>query len=125
MDITNNYIVQGVHGGIWQFGLFLAIIVCCFKIVGRLLRGRSDGVLAPKMRWAIGVALAGHCIAFIDISYFDQMEVFWYWLVAVIACFPGYLVNAGDEAPAPDQEQPAPELTPALEGLPAGLEASN
>jgi hypothetical protein len=109
MDITNNYVVQGINGGIWLFGLFLALIVCCFKIVGGLVHGSSDGVLMPKMIWAIGIALAGHCTAFIDISYFDQTAVVWNWLVAVIACFSGYVVSAHLQT-TPDQEHPASEL---------------
>ncbi len=114
MDITNNYIAQAISGGIWQFGLFLAIIVCCFRIVGGLVRGNADGVLAPKMRWAIGIALAGHCIAFMDISYFDQISVFWHWLVAVIAGFAGYGVSMHVES-TPDQEDSASELPDELE----------
>jgi hypothetical protein len=98
MDITNNYIIQGVRGGIWALVLFLAIIVFSFKFVGQLTRGSSDGVLAPKMRWAMGIALAGHCTAFIDISYFDQTAVFWYWIVAVIASFSVYIAESDDTA---------------------------
>jgi hypothetical protein len=109
MDITNNYIMQALRGGIWELGLFLAIIVCCFKIVGGLVRGSSDGVLAPKMRWAIGVALAGHCMAFMDISYFDQIAVFWYWLVAVIAGFSAHVVSSDSLAIIPEQEDAVPE----------------
>jgi len=123
MDITNNYVMQGLRGGIWQFVLFLAIIVSCYAIVGRLLRENSDGGLAPKMRWALGVALAAHCTAFIDISYFDQSAVFWYWLLAVIACFPAYVLSAHAQA-ALEEENPAPESSPAPEGQPDGLEAT-
>jgi hypothetical protein len=115
MDITNNFVVQGIHGGIWQFVLFLAIIISCFKIVGRLVRGSSDGVLKPKMIWAIGIALWGHCTAFIDISYFDQIAVIWYWLIAVIVCFSGYAVSEQIQAASDDREQPSSRLPVNLE----------
>jgi hypothetical protein len=86
MDITNNYIMQGIRGGILGLGLFLAIIVCCFKIVGRILRG-TESPLHPKLIWAFGVSVACHCAAMISISYFDQIQVFWFWLLAVFASF--------------------------------------
>lgn len=86
MDITNHYVAQGVGGGIWMLGLFLAIIVCSFKIVGRTVHGELPNALEPKLVWALGVTLAAHCTAFISISYFDQIQVFWFWLLAIIAC---------------------------------------
>jgi hypothetical protein len=35
--------------------------------------------------WSLGVCLFGHCVSFLSISYFDQMIVMWYWLLAVIS----------------------------------------
>lgn len=120
MDITNNYIMQGVRGGICEFALFLAIIAFCFKFIGQLVRGSSDGVLVPKMRWALGVALAGHCTAFIDISYFDQIAVFWYWLVAVIACFSIYIAESDSTGEPAAADGPDSEKTLAMEDSASG-----
>jgi hypothetical protein len=85
MDITNHFVAQGIAGGVWMLALFLAIIVCCFKIVGRAVHTDAQGVLDPKLLWSLGVALAAHCAAFVSISYFDQISVFWFWLLAVIS----------------------------------------
>ena len=85
MDITNHYVAQGVIGGVWMLGLFLAIIILCFKIVGRVLHSGVDRLLEPKLLWAIGVALVAHCAAFFSVSYFDQIQVFWFWFLAIIA----------------------------------------
>jgi hypothetical protein len=84
MDITNNYIAVGVQGGLLGVVLFLAIIVACFKIVGRKIRSQ-DSPFPTRFIWAIGVSLACHCTAMISISYFDQIQVFWFWLLAVFA----------------------------------------
>jgi hypothetical protein len=84
MDITNHYIAQGLHGGVLELGLFIAIITACFKTVGRCLRSGENDLFRPKLVWALGVCLAAHCTALISISYFDQIEVFWFWLWAVI-----------------------------------------
>ncbi len=83
MDLTNHYVVQGVGGGIWMLGLFVAMIVVCFKVLGRGVRAEFDLALDRKLLWAIGVTLAAHCTAFISISYFDQIHVFWFWLLAI------------------------------------------
>jgi hypothetical protein len=94
MDITNHFIAQGLHGGVLGLGLFLAIIVTCFKIVGRVWRMGTDSPFDPKLTWAFGVALACHCTAFVSISYFDQMQVFWFWLLAVFAALAAWLQKA-------------------------------
>jgi O-antigen ligase len=88
MDITNNYIAIGIQGGLLGLVLFIAIIVACFKIVGRKVRSQ-DSPFPPKFIWAIGVSLACHCTAMVSISYFDQIQVFWFWLLAVFATIWG------------------------------------
>lgn len=85
LDITNHYLQQGLSGGLLQLGLFIAIITVCFRTVGRVLRSGSEPALDPRLVWALGVCLAAHCMAFISVSYFDQIQVFWFWLLAVIA----------------------------------------
>lgn len=82
MDITNHFVAQGIGGGLWMLGLFIAMIVFSFKLVGRGVRGDFRSHVHPKMIWAMGVALGAHCTAFISISYFDQISVFWFWLMA-------------------------------------------
>jgi hypothetical protein len=86
MDITNHYVAQGVAGGIWMFGLFIAILVVCFKTIGRYLDQAEHGPVKPILIWSLGAALASHCAGFFSISYFDQIQDFWCWLLAVISC---------------------------------------
>jgi hypothetical protein len=88
MDITNHYIAQGLHGGVLRLGLFLAIIVYCYKFVGRASRDITQAPDKAKLWWAMGASLTGHCVAFLSVSYFDQIEVFWFWLWAVITALP-------------------------------------
>jgi len=88
MDITNQYVAQGIHGGILCLVLFVAIIVAGFKVIGRAVRGEGEPTVRRILLWALGVSLASHCAAFISVSYFDQIQVFWFWLLAVIAGVP-------------------------------------
>jgi hypothetical protein len=86
IDIVNQYIAEGVNGGVLKLGLFIASIILCFKGLGRALRDRPQFSAAGYFTWAIGVSLFTHCFSFISVSYFDQMIVVWFWLLASISC---------------------------------------
>jgi hypothetical protein len=103
IDITDHYIAQGVEGGILKLGLFLALLVACFKICGRAARDEDAPMSDRKMAWVLGICLACHCTAFISISYFDQIQVFWFWLLATIAHMPEreLKIAAGEEITNP------------------------
>jgi hypothetical protein len=78
--------VEGVEGGVLKLGLFIVIIISCFKGLGRALRDKPPISPAGLFVWAIGVSLFTHSFSFISISYFDQMIVVWFWLLASISC---------------------------------------
>jgi hypothetical protein len=90
MDITNHYVMEGVKGGLLKLGLFVAIIVICFKRLGRVLRAEPPGSNSPSafFVWTLGVSLSSHCISFLSITYFDQLIIIWFWLLAVISSLP-------------------------------------
>jgi hypothetical protein len=108
MDITNHYVVQGITGGIWMFVLFIAIITGCFKIIGRSMRSDVELPFDRKLAWAFGVCLASHVVAFISVSYFDQMSVFWIWLLAVIS---GLSIYTSKEKVQVETDESEPEAT--------------
>ena len=64
------------------------MIVAGFKTIGRAVRNEVKPTVDRMLLWALGVCLASHCAAFISVSYFDQIQVFWFWLLAVIAAVP-------------------------------------
>ncbi|MGI9014864.1 MAG: hypothetical protein ACR2GY_11545 [Phycisphaerales bacterium] len=84
-DITNQYILIGLRGGFLTMMLFIGIIVCAFRGVGRLWRLHADNRYRMIMSWALGVALFTHVMSFISVSYFGQIEMVWYLLLASIA----------------------------------------
>ncbi|MHC4416213.1 MAG: hypothetical protein ACYS0G_13105 [Planctomycetota bacterium] len=104
--ITNQYVLQGVQGGLLTLAIFLAIIAVAFHGVGQIGR-RADRrryrlVQSAKragghaletiptsaahvaMAWALGVALFVHCVAFIGVSYFGQVILVWYLALGFI-----------------------------------------
>jgi hypothetical protein len=86
-DITNQYVWEGVNGGLFTMVLFILIIVFCFRAVGRtvLLLPASNAAPQRRLIWALGAAVFAHVASFISISYFDQNVINWYLLLAMIA----------------------------------------
>ncbi|MFB3924907.1 MAG: hypothetical protein ACE14T_02545 [Syntrophales bacterium] len=84
-DITNQYILFGINGGLVTLLLFVFLIAASFQAVGRAVRHTAHISLSQKLLWAIGVALFAHTIAFIGISYFDQILLIWYILIGMVS----------------------------------------
>jgi len=82
-DVTNQYIVEGVTGGVWAFALFGITVVLAFAYVGRAWRrvARIQGLRIYC--WAIGVALWSHAVSFLAVSYFGQITMLWYMSLAL------------------------------------------
>jgi hypothetical protein len=90
IDITSQYVAEAVKGGVLKLALFVAIIVQCFKVLGRRIQAEAVGSApAGVLWWAIGVCLFTHCVSFWSIPYFDQMAVIWYWLLAAVSRIAG------------------------------------
>ena len=102
MDITNHYIAEGIGGGMVKLGLFLAMIVLGFKVVGRWIRRTEPDLVQYRfLVWAVGVCLCAHCVSFISILYFDQIIVMWFWILAIIAMISFEYDRAAELSPEP------------------------
>jgi hypothetical protein len=91
-DITNQYVAEGVQGGILKLILFIVIIVNAFRVIGGVVRNTEDYETRDRfMFWAFGCALVSHLVSFISVSYFDQVVVLYFSLLAFVSCWPGRL----------------------------------
>jgi hypothetical protein len=89
VDITNQYIREGVDGGIIKLILFIIIIALSFRAVGLSLHAMEDKPFAIKiMIWSVGVSLFAHVASFMAVNYFDQIIVFWFLLLSIISALP-------------------------------------
>jgi hypothetical protein len=85
-DITNQFIWEGINGGLIRMLLFISIIVLSYQTLGKAMRyarARMGSVEIPV--WCMGCVLFAHITAFLSVSYFDQMVVFWFLLLAMIS----------------------------------------
>lgn len=85
IDITNHFILEGVRGGLLTMALLIAAIVVAFANVGRIIHAVAGNRRRTAMAWALGVSLWIHCVNFIGVSYFGQIIVIWYLLLACVA----------------------------------------
>jgi hypothetical protein len=100
-DITNQYVLIGVNGGIVTLILFVAIISIGFAHVGRAVG--AEGVApkpgAQRLLWALGASLMVHVTNYISVPYFDQNVVNWYMLLGMIAMAGTLASHTAGEAP--------------------------
>lgn len=86
IDITNQYILEGVYGGLARMLLFITIIVISFSGIGNAMKSLNDETFAIRfIPWALGAALFSHVVGFISVAYFDQLVIVWYLLLSIIS----------------------------------------
>jgi len=87
-DITNEFIVQGLRGGMLTLTIFLFVLALAFGNVGRRLseiadqRSLGDPTLEWRF-WLVGVMVFVHLVTFTGLSYFGQMNILWYLQLAM------------------------------------------
>jgi len=102
-DITNQYILEGVNGGLVTMLLFIGIIVACFKKLGAAQQVAVDHPLGKGFSlWCFGSALFAHAVTFMSVSYFDQTIVTWFLLIAIISTISNLHNSYGKENPFSD-----------------------
>jgi hypothetical protein len=122
-DITNQYILAGVNGGLIAMILLIAVIVLGFKALGRSVR-MTEGRGQKRdvwLLWALGAALFAHAATFLSVSYFDQNFVNWSLLVALISTCAGsslllpraeFLAKLSDQTSEERESAPSHVLAP-------------
>ena len=88
MDVTNQFILEGVNGGLITLILFCVILFVLARTLVRLsLRSGKKG--ESYLAWCVFVTLIGHTISFLGVSYFGQITMPWFLLLASAAHFYG------------------------------------
>jgi len=79
-DITNQYMLEGLRGGLITLVFFLLVLLFAFGNVGRALKSLegTNNPQAEKFAWLIGVTILVHVFTFFGVSYFGQMTALLY-----------------------------------------------
>lgn len=83
-DVTNQYLLEGINGGFVTFVLFVVILICAYRGIGRLWRSQRTSRYRLMHAWALGICLFVHSVNFIGVSYFGQIWIIWFLLLAAI-----------------------------------------
>ena len=120
-DTANQYVSTCDNSGVIPFILFVTVLVYGFKYLGRARRAAGKDRKNALFIWALGSALFANVVAFLGISYFDQTQVSWYALLAMVSAVitvrpknesaPAEFVEAAELAPfAPALAEPTASL---------------
>jgi hypothetical protein len=120
-DVTNQYILEGVRGGIWSLVALLLLLFFGFRYIGAALttlrRARRSVFRARRnaelLCWALGATLFVHVVNFVGVSYFGQIQVF---LVLTLAMIAGARSGAKDLARA-SERRPLPDRSDRVRAL--------
>ena len=92
-DLTNQFVYEGVQGGILPVLSLIALLTVAFQYVGRTVQRAARArhlsgthrLGLQMLAWGLGVSLATHCVSWISVSYFGQMTLIFHALLAFIA----------------------------------------
>ncbi|MDB6172544.1 MAG: hypothetical protein JWL59_1855 [Chthoniobacteraceae bacterium] len=106
-DITSQYILNGVHGGVFLMLIFVFILWGAFSYVGKLSK-RQENVDESQARfaWALGASLFAHAASCISVAYFDQSFLFLYMTLAAISSLYASTVLSGSGARESEISEP-------------------
>jgi hypothetical protein len=93
-DITNQYVLEAITGGLLTLIIFILIISLAFAGVGRLWRVVHADRQRMIMAWSLGVTMFVHVANFMAVSYFGQIIMVWYLTLAAIASLDGLAQRA-------------------------------
>lgn len=121
-DITNQYLLEGIRGGLATLLCFIAILVVGFRTVGQSVRRALGSKNMPPrecrraalLAWGLGVCLAVHSVAFIGVSYFGQLQSILYLHLAMIPSLACAL-SRSEARPAPGQARHAEAVSRAAQ----------
>jgi hypothetical protein len=100
IDVTNQYILEGVRGGLIGMVLFIWLLFSIFGLLGKAMTN-SDTKEDRFIYWGAGVIMFMHLFSFLSASYFGQ-------LISSFFLFSGVIVSIAtqDNIQKKDASQP-------------------
>ena len=98
-DLSDQYVAYAVTGGLATLVAFLLVISRAFGKLGTARKLVVGDSTREWLVWCLGAALLSHVVAYFGIGYFDQMQVAWYALLALIGVAVSEAANATDSLP--------------------------
>lgn len=104
-DTSNAYVQEGETGGLLALIFFIAMISRCFGRIGTARKSIEEGDRGKEwFLWLLGAALFAHTMAFFGITYFDQTQVAWFALLAMVSAATAPMLEAKAQSPEPQAD---------------------
>jgi hypothetical protein len=84
-DACNQFVAEGLGGGLVSLVLFIMMLSRSFSMIGIARAGAEGNPQRTWFFWCFGAALFSHVIAFFGIDYFDNLRVWWFLFLALIS----------------------------------------
>ena len=85
-DVTNQYVLEAVRGGMLTLVIFLILVIWAVKISGNcsiISKNREHRIFY----WGFCISILGHCVSFFGVSYFGQIMLLLYFTFAIVSFF--------------------------------------
>lgn len=100
-DSCNQFVSEGITGGLICFVAFVVMFVLCFQMIGNARKAVEGDTKEEWLMWFLGAALLAQIMVYFGIDYFDQMAFVWYAVLVIIPVVTLY--RSAVTAPAPAQ----------------------
>ena len=84
-DLSNQYVVYALRGGLVSLVMFVLIISRSFGRLGDARKLIEGNRTQEWMLWCLGSSMVVHLFVYFGVNYFDQMQFAWYALLAMIS----------------------------------------
>ena len=108
IDITNQYVLEGIFGGLITLVLFVLMIGYGFFAVRKAMERAPHDRWQQIFYWSFGVGLFMHVMNFIAVSYFGQIMLIWYLQLALLAVLWTAPPDHAGAVPVAQATQPVP-----------------
>lgn len=81
-DACNQFVAEGLSGGLAALALFVVLLHRSFSAIGRC-RKTVERHPDEWLFWSLGAALFAHVIVFLGLDYFDQIRSLWFIFLAM------------------------------------------
>ncbi len=104
-DITDLYVAVGITGGLTALVVLISLLVRCFRYLGEALNaGRAVDSGTEVFFWGLGSALFSHVVTLFSITYWDQVFVVLWSLMAIISSTTSSLLESSPETESVETE---------------------
>jgi len=84
-DITNWFLVMGVHGGLPLMFAFIAIFWASFRLLGETMQLLpSEDARMRFLFWCMGSSLFSHVVSMLSVGYYDQSNGLFFAMLGMI-----------------------------------------